>query len=77
MVKLCIHSNMTAFKCLSGSRDSQLGLWRIDGFDDIGISPLNSLQVPEYSIKSPVSVKECANAWKIRALAFNDNKKVM
>lgn len=60
---------------VTGSRDSHLGLWRIDGIDDVDSSPLNSLQVPEYSIKSPLLVKECTDARKVRALAYHDERK--
>lgn len=56
---------------VTGSRDSKLGLWKIDTRDDEPTSPLSSLQVPEYSIKSPLMVKECDDARKVRALSYH------
>ncbi|KAL4227384.1 DDB1- and CUL4-associated factor 12 [Mactra antiquata] len=60
---------------VTGSRDSRLGLWKINGTDDIDSSPLTSLQVPEYCFTAPLLVKECADARKVRALAYHDERK--
>lgn len=60
---------------VTGSRDSKLGLWRIDGSEAVDSSPVTSLQVPEYSITEPLLVKECSDARKVRALAYHDERK--
>jgi len=60
----------------SGSRDSRLGLWRIDGVEDTDVSPQSSLQVPEYSFKTPLMINECSDAKKVRALAYRQERKV-
>ncbi|XP_052795128.1 DDB1- and CUL4-associated factor 12-like [Mya arenaria] len=60
---------------VTGSRDSYLGLWRIDGVEDTEVSPLSSLQVPEYSFQAPLIVKECNDAKKVRALAYHEDRK--
>ena len=62
---------------ISGSRDSQLGLWQINkSEDEPPTSPSSSLQVPEYSIKSPLLVKQCPDARKVRALSYHNDRRV-
>ena len=51
---------------VSGSRDTRMALWRITD-DLVG----RKLEVPTYRHISAVSVKECRNSQKVRALAFN------
>lgn len=51
---------------VSGSRDTKLALWRIT--DDL-IS--TNREIPDYQHISPISVKECRNSQKVRALTFN------
>ncbi|XP_052277575.1 DDB1- and CUL4-associated factor 12-like isoform X9 [Dreissena polymorpha] len=60
---------------VTGSRDSNLGLWHIDDVDSGETSPLWSLQVPEYSIKNPVVVKRCGTAKRVRALGCLQKRK--
>lgn len=50
---------------VSGSRDTRMALWKIT--DDL----INRLEVPTYQHISAVSVKECRNSQKVRALTFN------
>ncbi|XP_018323338.1 DDB1- and CUL4-associated factor 12 [Agrilus planipennis] len=51
---------------VSGSRDSKVALWRITS-DMLE----NKHEIPSYHHVSAVAVKECRNAQKVRALAFN------
>lgn len=60
---------------VTGSRDSRLGLWKMDMVDDFDSCHLTSLQVPEYGTVSPLLVKECEDARKVRALAYHDFRK--
>lgn len=61
---------------VTGSRDNKLGLWQINNSDDESpTSPLSSLQVPEYNFKSPLLVKECADAKKVRALSYHADRR--
>ncbi|XP_060526133.1 DDB1- and CUL4-associated factor 12 homolog isoform X2 [Cylas formicarius] len=51
---------------VSGSRETKMALWRIT--EDI----VDSIhEIPTYKLISPLSLKECKNAQKIRALTFN------
>lgn len=60
---------------VTGSRDSQLGLWQINNSEDEPpTSPLSSLQVPEYNFKSPLLVKQCSDARKVRALSYHSER---
>ena len=62
---------------ISGSRDSYLALWRMDTKEDSDkTSRLQSLQVPEYSIKRPETYEICDKALKVRALAYNNLRQV-
>ncbi|XP_046584894.1 DDB1- and CUL4-associated factor 12-like [Haliotis rubra] len=60
---------------LSGSRDNNLALWKIDNCDDDRSSHINNLFIPEYSVKHPVTVQHCQKAEKVRALAFHKERK--
>ncbi|XP_076258429.1 DDB1 and CUL4 associated factor 12-like protein [Rhynchophorus ferrugineus] len=51
---------------VSGSRDTKLALWRIT--EDLLYSKQD---VPTYKSLSPIALRECRNAQKIRALCFN------
>jgi hypothetical protein len=59
-----------------GSRDSQLALWKVDNLDSSELTEAKSLQFPEYVIKKPEVVKLCDKAEKVRALCFDNNRKV-
>lgn len=51
---------------VSGSRDTRMALWRIT--DDL----INTnKEIPDYQHIQAVSVKECRNSQKVRALTFN------
>lgn len=62
---------------LTGSRDSQLALWKVDldNLDSHVTTEASSLQIPEYVIKKPEVVKLCDKAQKVRALCFDHNRK--
>ncbi|XP_067665044.1 DDB1- and CUL4-associated factor 12-like [Haliotis asinina] len=60
---------------LSGSRDNNLALWKIDNCDDDRSSHVNNLFIPEYTVKHPVTVQYCQKAEKVRALAFHKERK--
>lgn len=60
---------------LTGSRDSQLALWRVENLDSSDSTEKKSLQFPEYVIKKPEVVKLCDKAQKVRALCFDYNRK--
>lgn len=60
---------------VTGSRDSQLALWKVDTLDSSESTEANSLQFPEYIIKKPEVVKLCDKAEKVRALCFDYNRK--
>ena len=52
-------------------------LWRVseDGNSvdsECSVSPMHSLQVPEYEIMTPLSKLTCLDAEKFRALAYNE-----
>ena len=55
-----------------------MALWCVKDDDDENstISHRRGLQVPEYGITHPVTVKTCKRAEKVRALAVNDNAQV-
>jgi WD repeat-containing protein 40A len=55
---------------VSGSRDTRLGLWRLEEGDDC--PSLDGM--PSYRHIHPLDVKECKYAQKVRALAFNQPK---
>ncbi len=62
---------------VTGSRDSCMALWCVkDDEEDCTTSRLKGLQVPEYAITKPVSIKPCRRAEKVRALAYNENTQV-
>ncbi|XP_052865684.1 DDB1- and CUL4-associated factor 12 homolog [Anopheles cruzii] len=57
---------------VSGSRDTKLALWRVN--EDLMDFPEKKgceQDVPRYAHISPVSVKDCRGAQKIRAVCFN------
>ncbi|XP_074650193.1 DDB1- and CUL4-associated factor 12-like [Tubulanus polymorphus] len=58
---------------VTGSRDSCMALWCVKDDEDSYVSNMKSLQVPEYTIKKPLTIKACDNAEKVRALAYNEN----
>lgn len=59
---------------VSGSRDTKLGLWRVS--DDVLNGPDEGEETcPSYVHITPVSVKDCRSAQKIRALCFNKEYK--
>lgn len=66
----------------TGSRDSKLALWRVEmaESDPTEISTLPStstgIPVPDYAITTPVVSRFCEKAQKVRALAYNDDRKV-
>ncbi|XP_052100678.1 DDB1- and CUL4-associated factor 12-like [Mytilus californianus] len=60
---------------LTGSRDSQLALWKVDNLEKNESTESTSLQFPEYTIKKPEVVKLCDKAQKVRALCFDYNRK--
>ncbi|XP_015117989.1 DDB1- and CUL4-associated factor 12 [Diachasma alloeum] len=53
---------------VSGSRDTKMALWHINS--NLAEAP-DKADVPTHRLISPVSVKECKSAQKVRALAFN------
>ncbi|KAL1117822.1 hypothetical protein AAG570_004137 [Ranatra chinensis] len=55
----------------SGSRDTRLALWRLADDDDC--PPTDPM--PSYRHITPLDIKECKYAQKVRALAFNNPKK--
>lgn len=61
---------------VSGSKDTKLALWRIQDhpFDALaeGSEPVKG---PSYKTMSPVAVKECRTAQKIRSICFNKEYK--
>lgn len=54
---------------ITGSRDTKVSLWHMN--EKIIPPAINTGNVPMHSIMSPVIVKSCKNAEKIRALSFN------
>lgn len=66
---------------VTGSRDSKLALWRVEmaESDPAEISTLPSsstgIPVPDYAITTPVVSRFCEKAQKVRALAYNDDRK--
>lgn len=52
---------------VSGSRDSRLSLWRVNP----NAVRENNFPMPSYEHISPVAIKDCKNAQKVRALTFN------
>jgi len=60
---------------VTGSRDSQLCLWRVRDQDDAYIDPDSpDAHLPNYSSVKPVIAKKCANAEKVRALAYMETR---
>ncbi len=59
---------------VSGSRDTKLALWRVNE-DLIDFPDEPEETCPSYAHISPVSVKECRSAQKIRAICFNKEYK--
>ncbi|KAK7116122.1 DDB1- and CUL4-associated factor 12-like [Littorina saxatilis] len=62
---------------ITGSRDNNMALWRIDNVDESQTSRMSCLYVPEYAVKKPLVVKKCEKAQKVRALSVNRSKKEM
>ncbi|KAK3583565.1 hypothetical protein CHS0354_026154 [Potamilus streckersoni] len=61
--------------CVSGSRDSRLCLWKIGNDDDSSSSPHLNLQVPEYTMKNPIAIRDVDKSVKVRALAYFDDRR--
>ena len=58
--------------------DNHIALWSIKDEAESGTtSRMKSLQVPEYDVTKPVVVRTCKKAEKVRALAINDDSKVI
>ena len=59
---------------VTGARDSCIALWCVKDSDYDDFVQVERLNMPGYAINQPVFVKNCHNAEKIRALAYNDQQ---
>lgn len=59
---------------VSGSKDTRLSLWRVNE-DYMELPPVDKKSMPTHAHISPVIVKECRAAQKIRSVCFNKEYK--
>lgn len=59
---------------VSGSRDTSIALWRVKGNE---VSDYPCSIYPTHHIMSPLCVKICKNAQKVRALLYNIQEKIL